>query len=281
LSLEERGAYIELLTHMWGFAGGCWLPDEDGALARLLGVTPEKWQALRAVLIDGPLAVFQSDGQRLTNARLLVEWDKATAKSRKAAAAVQARHDRNTSAVRTQYERSTDVERTNNERSTDDVPPRDPRSQIPDKEEEEEAPAGAPARNPWEEPDPPEWTELVTFIRLNRFGWSQTEDTMAQVREWAIDTECAVVRRAVQEALDNNASGWSYARKCLRDWYDAGARTLADVESLIAERRRKRSQGSRDSPGQQRRPSNVLVRGDPIDYEGFVKRFPTPKPDGG
>ena len=49
-TLEEHGAYLLLLIHLWN-AGG-WLPDDDRLLMGILGVTARKWKPLRSVLID-------------------------------------------------------------------------------------------------------------------------------------------------------------------------------------------------------------------------------------
>ena len=49
-TLEEHGAYLLLLIHLWN-AGG-WLPDDDRLLTGILGVTARKWKPLRSVLID-------------------------------------------------------------------------------------------------------------------------------------------------------------------------------------------------------------------------------------
>lgn len=84
LTLEERGAYLELLCNMWGFDGGCYLPDDDERLARIVGANAERWQSVRYALVDGPFAVLETDGKRVTNKRLLEEWEKATNKSQRA-----------------------------------------------------------------------------------------------------------------------------------------------------------------------------------------------------
>lgn len=50
LSLEEHGAYLKLLMITWRNNGKP-LPDDDGRLARMLGITPAKWRTkLRPVL---------------------------------------------------------------------------------------------------------------------------------------------------------------------------------------------------------------------------------------
>lgn len=80
MDLEHEGAYIRLLARMWDQApsvGGCWLPDDNQWLARACGVKPARWARIRAVLVEGPYAVFAKQDGRLVNARLSVEWEKA------------------------------------------------------------------------------------------------------------------------------------------------------------------------------------------------------------
>jgi len=82
MNLEEQGAYIRLLALMWELGQDCSLPGDDETLARMLGVSRQKWRHLRAVLVDGPMAVLdRTDDGRLTNRRLRQEWEKATRKS--------------------------------------------------------------------------------------------------------------------------------------------------------------------------------------------------------
>jgi uncharacterized protein YdaU (DUF1376 family) len=46
LSLEEHGAYLQLLLIAWR-TEGCALPNDDARIARMLGVTPKKWAKLK------------------------------------------------------------------------------------------------------------------------------------------------------------------------------------------------------------------------------------------
>lgn len=46
LSLEEHGAYLQLLLIAWR-SEGCALPDDDKRIARMLGVTPSRWAKLK------------------------------------------------------------------------------------------------------------------------------------------------------------------------------------------------------------------------------------------
>lgn len=50
LSLEEHGAYLNLLMIAWR-TEDCALPDDDVRLARMLGVTAKKWNALKPVVM--------------------------------------------------------------------------------------------------------------------------------------------------------------------------------------------------------------------------------------
>lgn len=66
-TLEQHGAYLLLLMHMWNRGGQ--LLDDDRYLARLVHATPKKWQALRSVIISessafaGPKTINKHDTQ--------------------------------------------------------------------------------------------------------------------------------------------------------------------------------------------------------------------------
>src|SRR5215831_1308551 len=51
LTLEEKGAYRELLDHAW-LRPNCDLPDDDKFLAKLLKIDIRRWRKLRPSLID-------------------------------------------------------------------------------------------------------------------------------------------------------------------------------------------------------------------------------------
>lgn len=91
LTYEERGAYFDLLCHMWVRGHDCTLPADDRFIAGLLGVSTSKWRQLRLVLVDGVGAVFQITEPGLTNKRLRKEWDKAVTKVQKAKESADAR----------------------------------------------------------------------------------------------------------------------------------------------------------------------------------------------
>lgn len=83
LNYEERGVYFELLCRAWTFEdGSCSLPDDDSFLCRILNLRPAKWRKLRSVLVDGIAPVFRSVDGRLVNGRLLKEYGKVKEKSR-------------------------------------------------------------------------------------------------------------------------------------------------------------------------------------------------------
>lgn len=107
LTLEEKGAHIELLSAMWNDAteNHFGIPDNDRA-ANVLGVSVKKWRRLRKVLVDGPNAVLRSDSGMIISPRLYREWLKVKEKSAKA---------RSSREQRTRNERRTDVERTHHE----------------------------------------------------------------------------------------------------------------------------------------------------------------------
>lgn len=51
LSLEEHGAYLQLMMIAWR-SPGCALPNDDTRLARMLGITPGKWSKIKAAVMD-------------------------------------------------------------------------------------------------------------------------------------------------------------------------------------------------------------------------------------
>jgi uncharacterized protein YdaU (DUF1376 family) len=50
LSLEEHGAYLQLIMIAWRIEGCC-LPDDDARLARMLGTTAAKWRKLKPTVM--------------------------------------------------------------------------------------------------------------------------------------------------------------------------------------------------------------------------------------
>lgn len=78
LSFEERGAYIEILSHLWNAKGGaCTLPAGDAELAKIIGARIDVWRRLKVKI--GPLLVWSGD--TVSHARLREEYVRAKAKS--------------------------------------------------------------------------------------------------------------------------------------------------------------------------------------------------------
>lgn len=72
LSLEEHGAYLQLLMIAWR-SPNCALPDDDARLARMLGVTGKKWATLRpSVMAFWTLTVDGWEQKRLSKERRFV-----------------------------------------------------------------------------------------------------------------------------------------------------------------------------------------------------------------
>lgn len=79
LSLEERGAFQTLLDLMYDRGGP--MPDNDGLLARYMGVSIRKWKSLRESLIG--LGKIREEGGFLVNDRAISEIENAAKTSRK------------------------------------------------------------------------------------------------------------------------------------------------------------------------------------------------------
>lgn len=76
LTREARSVHIDLLAMMWQ-QDDCRLPDNDRAIAALLGARPEEWQTWRADLIDGPLPVLRVEDGFIISPRLMEERNHA------------------------------------------------------------------------------------------------------------------------------------------------------------------------------------------------------------
>lgn len=78
LSLEEHGAYLQLLMIAWR-SPNCALPDDDARIARMLGITAGRWAKLK-----GTVMAFWSLGtsgwtqKRLSKERAFVEKKRKT-----------------------------------------------------------------------------------------------------------------------------------------------------------------------------------------------------------
>lgn len=77
LTLEETGAYINLLAFMWQNAPEVSIPDDNAHVSRLLHITSRKWVSIRRVLVEGAKPVLYTENGRLRNKRLDEEYRKA------------------------------------------------------------------------------------------------------------------------------------------------------------------------------------------------------------
>lgn len=75
LTTEQHGAYLLLLMSMWKKNGR--LPDDNVQLANIARLSPARWRAMRAVLIDGVL--LRIDGDWVVQKRLSEELERAKA----------------------------------------------------------------------------------------------------------------------------------------------------------------------------------------------------------
>ena len=74
LSLEQKGAYRELLDQMWLSKG--WLPDNDEKIARLLQITVRHWLKIKPGISER----FVYEGGLFTQRRLLNTYNEAIRK---------------------------------------------------------------------------------------------------------------------------------------------------------------------------------------------------------
>lgn len=86
LSLEEHGAYLQLLLIAWR-SENCALPNDDARIARMLGATPKKWASLKPTVMA--FWTLTDDGWQ--QKRLLKERRWVTKKSEDNRAAANAR----------------------------------------------------------------------------------------------------------------------------------------------------------------------------------------------
>lgn len=86
LTNEEHGAYLRLLMFAWR-SPDCSLPDDDKRLAIMVGVSPKKWQTLRAVIST----FWTIENGRWMQKRLTRERDFVTRQSEKGRDAAAAR----------------------------------------------------------------------------------------------------------------------------------------------------------------------------------------------
>lgn len=106
LSLEEHGAYLQLLMIAWR-APNCALPDDDARLARMLGVTVKKWAKLKPVVLAfWTLTVNGWEQKRLSKERRFVakksEQNRESANARWNAKALENQEPADADALRTE-----------------------------------------------------------------------------------------------------------------------------------------------------------------------------------
>jgi len=78
LSLEEHGAYLQLLMIAWR-SPNCALPDDDTRIARMLGITANRWSKIRAVVMGfWTLGEHGWTQKRLSKERAFVEKKRRT-----------------------------------------------------------------------------------------------------------------------------------------------------------------------------------------------------------
>lgn len=95
LTREQHAAYREILDEI--FLSGQHesppsIPDDDRLLESVaMAKSAKEWKEIRAVLIDGPRAVLQSQSGRISQKRMTAEITKALAKCEKAQQSARAR----------------------------------------------------------------------------------------------------------------------------------------------------------------------------------------------
>ncbi|MCK1299727.1 DUF1376 domain-containing protein [Bradyrhizobium sp. 24] len=70
LTIEQRGAFVVLLSCMWQAGGD--LPNDPVKLARICAISPKRWEQISPEVI----AFFDQDGDRLTQKRLAAQYEK-------------------------------------------------------------------------------------------------------------------------------------------------------------------------------------------------------------
>lgn len=83
LSLEAKALYIDLRSYLW-LEEDCVLPNDDGVLAKLLGVSIVKWRNVKTELTSGHFAVLSisPDGTVVYDRQLWSDHEKAYRKSK-------------------------------------------------------------------------------------------------------------------------------------------------------------------------------------------------------
>lgn len=89
LTTEEHGAYLLLLMAAWG-SEDCTLPNDEKRLAALAKMPVPRWRKIAPTVLE----FWTIDKGRISQGRLLREWEYVRAKSEKARASVAMRKDR-------------------------------------------------------------------------------------------------------------------------------------------------------------------------------------------
>lgn len=95
LSAGAQGCYIRILCYLWN-GSEPYLPNNPAKLARIVGFPVEEfmgyWEEIQAEGFE--ILTVSEDGTKITQKRLLAEWEKAQGKCQKLQRAAQARWDK-------------------------------------------------------------------------------------------------------------------------------------------------------------------------------------------
>jgi uncharacterized protein YdaU (DUF1376 family) len=182
LSLEEHGAYLQLLMIAWRLPN-CALPDDDARIARILGITAGRWSKLKPAV----LGFWTSTDKGWVQGRLSKERAFVEKKREQNSAASKARWD----AQATDLNKNDASERIS-ERNAPPPPPPEDKQEV----EEQAAPAARamPVHLPVEEAVE-DWN-----VASSRTGWPAVQ-RMSDTRRQAVRN------RLRKEGLD----GWRQA----------------------------------------------------------------------
>jgi uncharacterized protein YdaU (DUF1376 family) len=154
LSLEEHGAYLQLMMIAWRI-DGCCLPDDDARLARMLGITLAKWKKLKPPV----MAFWTIDNGVWKQGRLSKERDFVEQKRAKNKEAAEYRWNNQS----IENKQNAECERT----SERNAPPPPPIK----KEEVRDKPSLTRARETFPRPDfaePQVWTDFLANRKRKR-----------------------------------------------------------------------------------------------------------------
>lgn len=255
-SLEERGAYIDLLCRLWENGGT--LPDDDTFLAKLLRISARKWKLLRNVLLDGPFAALETDGQVIWQKRLLDEWAKvASVRQSRAAAGRQgglakagkrlanAKHTASTSHAVAMANRKQNLAISDPDPESDsESDPRNQESSDDDSPSQDSRDLDAGARDPSSSSSSTlakAWSRYMGGT-LTPVFLDHLEDYLAHPTD---PLAMEVVIDAMREAHLARAPTWKYLDGILRRRQAAG---LATMDAVRAHEDRRKNGRARDAP---------------------------------